>query len=256
MRRSEIIDVLDGTHARVGRGVALVIYGLIVASSLVIAVETMPGLSEETHEMLRMVEMTILAVFAVEYLLRLTCAPRPLGYAFSFWGIVDFVAVVPAVLFLFPDLATIRAMRLVRLLRILKLFKANRALDRISDAFEKVRAELLIFLLIASVILYLSAVGIYHFEHLAQPEAFGSIPASLWWALATLTTVGYGDVYPVTVGGRLFTGLVLMVGFGVIAVPAGLITAALMEGGRGAAPPRARDGTTPGQTTEDPNTED
>jgi voltage-gated potassium channel len=156
--------------------------------------------------------------------------------------------------FLFPDLTTIRAMRLLRLIRLMKLFKANRALDRIARAFQEVRAELGIFLFIAGVVLYLSAVGIYHFEHIAQPEVFGSIPSSLWWALATLTTVGYGDVYPITVGGRIFTGLVLMVGIGVIAVPAGLITASLMDSRKGAAPPPVSDGKPKSRNTNTENT--
>jgi voltage-gated potassium channel len=231
MHRADVIEILDGTHPRVGRGVALAIYGLIVVSAVVIAVETLPDLSPGATTVLRALEIAILACFGVEYLLRLTCSAHPLRYAFSFWGIVDFVAVVPAILFLFPDLATVRALRLLRLLRILKLFKANRALDRIVQAIDRVKAEFLIFLFIACVALYLAAVGIYHFEHLAQPEAFGSIPESLWWAVATLTTVGYGDVYPVTVGGRVFTGVILLIGIGVIAVPAGLITSALSEAG-------------------------
>lgn len=255
MWRQAIIEALDGTHPTIGPRIALVIYGLIVLSAVVIAVETLPGLSPETHATLIAVEFTILAIFAVEYILRLICSPRPMAYAFSFWGIVDFIAIVPAVLFLFPDLTTVRAMRLLRLLRILKLLKANRALDRISRAIVQIRAELMIFLFVGVVILYLAAVGIYHFEHVAQPEAFGSIPASLWWALATLTTVGYGDVYPITTGGRVFTGLVLMVGIGIIAVPAGLITAALLHTRTGGATPPDPDGKLP----EDPdlsNTED
>ncbi|NKX44128.1 ion transporter [Roseicyclus persicicus] len=231
MHRADVIEILDGTHPRVGRGVALAIYGLIVASAVVIAVETLPDLSERARGVLQGLELVILAAFCVEYVLRLTCSAHPLRYALSFWGIVDFVAVVPAVLFLFPDLTTVRSLRLLRLLRILKLFKANRALDRIAMAINRVKAEFLIFLFIACVALYLAAVGIYHFEHLAQPEAFGSIPESLWWAVATLTTVGYGDVYPITVGGRVFTGVILLIGIGVIAVPAGLITAALAEAG-------------------------
>jgi voltage-gated potassium channel len=255
MRKAEIIEILDGTHPRVGRSVAFAIYGLIVLSAVIIALETVPGLPLLLNTAFLWTELFIVAVFAAEYLLRLTCTSRPFSYAFSFWGIVDFLAVVPAIVFLFPDLVTLRAMRLLRLLRILKLFKANRALDRISRAFQQVRAELLIFLGIAMVILYLSAVGIYHFEHRAQPEAFSSIPASLWWALATLTTVGYGDIVPITVGGRLFTGLVLMVGFGVIAVPAGLITAALMDSGRRAGPYRA-DGDFKKPEPENPNTEE
>ncbi len=256
MRRAEITEILDGTHPRVGRRVAFAIYAMIVASAVIIAVETVPGLPTGLHRLFLWAELAIVTVFAAEYLLRLTCASRPLAYAFSFWGVVDFLAVVPAIVFLFPDLVTLRAMRLLRLLRILKLFKANRALDRIVRAFHQVRAELAIFLVIAMLILYLAAVGIYHFEHRAQPEAFSSIPASLWWALATLTTVGYGDIVPITVGGRLFTGLVLMVGFGVIAVPAGLITAALMESGRRAATHGASGEHWRKTEPEHPNTED
>ncbi|AHM02823.1 Potassium voltage-gated channel subfamily KQT, possible potassium channel, VIC family [Roseibacterium elongatum DSM 19469] len=254
MHRSDIIEILDGTHPRVGRRVALAIYALIVISAVIIALETLPALSPEFRQLLRWGEAAILALFAVEYVTRLICSPRPQHYAVSFWGIIDFIAIVPAVLFLFPDLITVRALRLLRLVRLLKLFKANRALDRIARAFEQTKAELLIFSFVSTVILYLAAVGIYHFEREAQPEFFGSIPASLWWALSTLTTVGYGDVYPVTTGGRIFTGCVLLVGLGVVAVPAGLITVALIEqtheeqAARAARPPQDE---TPQSNTED-----
>ena len=241
MRRADIIEILDGTHPRAGRGVALAIYGLIIVSAVVIALETMPELSPGFRAALGVAEVVILAVFSVEYILRLTCSPHPLRYALSFWGIVDFVAIVPALIFLFPDLATVRALRLLRILRILKLFKANRALDRIGMAIDRVKAEFGIFLFIACVALYLAALGIYHFEHVAQPEAFSSIPESLWWAIATLTTVGYGDVYPITTGGRIFTGVILLIGIGIIAVPAGLITAALTEAAPDAPEPEALD---------------
>ncbi|MEJ6392510.1 ion transporter [Gymnodinialimonas sp. 2305UL16-5] len=229
MKRRDVIDILDGTHPRVGRGVALFIYALICASAVVIALETLPDLSPRANTLLVTAELVILGLFTVEYVLRLTCSEQPLKYAFSFWGIIDFIAVVPALLFLFPDLTTVRALRLLRILRLLKLFKANRALDRIGAAIDKVKAEFGIFLFIAVVALYLAAVGIYHFEHEVQPNGFSSIPESLWWAVATLTTVGYGDVYPITTGGRVFTGLVLLIGIGIVAVPAGLITAALTE---------------------------
>ncbi|PWK59356.1 ion transporter [Roseicyclus mahoneyensis] len=232
MRRAEIIDILEGTHPHAGRGVALAIYALIVVSAVVIAIETMPSLPDGLRAALAMAEIVILAIFALEYTLRLICSPHPLRYALSFWGIIDFIAIVPAIVFLIPDLATVRSLRLLRLLRILKLFKANRALDRIVNAVYSVRAEFGIFLFIAITALYLAAVGIYHFENVAQPDVFSSIPQSLWWAVATLTTVGYGDVYPITAGGRIFTGAVLLIGIGVIAVPAGLITAALTEAGK------------------------
>jgi voltage-gated potassium channel len=227
--RGRIIAILDGEDPKVGRGVALAIYALICASAVVIALETLPDLSPAMNTTLVVAEIVILAVFVIEYALRLTCSEDPLRYAFSFWGIIDFLAIVPALLFLLPDFTTIRAIRLLRILRLLKLFKANAALERISAAIERAKAEFAIFFFIAIVALYLAAVGIYHFEHEAQPDGFSSIPESLWWAIATLTTVGYGDVYPITVGGRIFTGLVLLIGIGIVAVPAGLITAALTE---------------------------
>lgn len=227
--RTRIIAILDGEDPAIGRSVALAIYGLICASAVVIALETLPDMSPGMNTALVTAEIVILAVFVVEYALRLTCSEHPLRYAFSFWGIIDFLAIVPALLFLLPDFTTIRAIRLLRILRLLKLFKANAALERISAAIERAKAEFAIFFFIAVVALYLAAVGIYHFEHEAQPDGFSSIPESLWWAIATLTTVGYGDVYPITTGGRMFTGLVLLIGIGIVAVPAGLITAALTE---------------------------
>lgn len=230
MTRQGILQALDGTHPRIGRGLAVVLHVLIIMSAIAIAMETVEALPAELRRALLWMEYTILTIFAVEYLLRLICSDRPWRYAVSFWGIVDFLSIVPAILFLLPDAQSIRSIRLLRLVRLFKLFHASHALDRLARAFHKNRSELLIFVFIAMVVLYLSAVGIYHFEHEAQPEAFGSIPSALWWALATLSTVGYGDVYPITMAGRAFTGLVLLVGLGIIAVPAGLITSALLEG--------------------------
>lgn len=120
-----------------------------------------------------------------------------------------------------------RLIRLLRLLRILKLVRYNQALNRFSKAIYIAKEELAIFALASLVMLYLAAVGIYHFEHNAQPEVFRSIFDSLWWAVATLTTVGYGDIYPITTGGRLFTFLVLMLGLGLVAVPTGIIASSL-----------------------------
>jgi len=114
MRRTEVIDILEGTHPRVGRGVALAIYGLIIVSAVVIALETMPSLPDALRRVLGVAEVLILGAFGIEYILRLACSDRPLRYAFSFWGIVDFIAIVPAIVFVIPDLATVRALRLAR----------------------------------------------------------------------------------------------------------------------------------------------
>ncbi|MBE9080534.1 ion transporter [Romeria aff. gracilis LEGE 07310] len=127
------------------------------------------------------------------------------------------------------DLRSLRIFRLFRLARMLKLLRYGRAVDHFRMAFITIRTELTLFLITCAFVIYLASVGIYYFERVAQPETFGSVFDCMWWAVATLTTVGYGDVYPVTAGGKVFTTLILFIGLGIIAVPAGLISSALSE---------------------------
>lgn len=229
MTRSDILHILDGTDARYGRQVAVALNILILISSFAIAVETMPGLHPGLYRALNLLENAILVIFIAEYLARLICAPKPLRYVFSFWGLVDLLAILPALVLLQPEWTSIRTFRLVRLVRLLKLFRTSIALDRMSRAVQSVRGELTILGVMAAMVLYVAAVGIYIFEHPVQPEIFTSIPKALWWAVASLTTVGYGDMVPITVGGRIFTTLVLFVGLGIVAGPAAIITTALLE---------------------------
>lgn len=139
------------------------------------------------------------------------------------------LAILPFYLSLGFDLRAIRAFRLLRLLRVMKLARYNKAIQRFHRAFIIAREEFVLFGFAAAIMLFLAAVGIHHFEHEAQPETFASVFHSLWWAVATLTTVGYGDVYPVTVGGKCFTFLVLVIGLGIVSVPAGLVASALSQ---------------------------
>lgn len=229
MTRRDVIEILDGKHNRVGRTVALILHGLILLSAISISFETIDGLPPVLHAALFWFEAFILAVFVVEYVLRLTCSAHPLRYAFSFWGIIDLLACLPAVALIQSEWQVVRTIRLIRLVRLLKLFRTSTTFDRLTRAFALVKGELIIFIVLALMVLYISAVGIYLFEHEAQPEAFSSIPVSLWWAVASFTTVGYGDLIPITTGGRIFTTLVLFIGLGVVAVPAAIVTTALLE---------------------------
>ena len=113
--------------------------------------------------------------------------------------------------------------------RIFKLLKYNSAIDRLLFAFREIKKELFIFLIATIFLLYVSSVGIYYFENEAQPDQFKSVFHSMWWAVATLTTVGYGDVYPITLGGKLFTTFIVFIGMGLVAVPTGLLASALAK---------------------------
>ena len=176
-----------------------------------------------------MIEIACVVVFTIEYIARLVVTDSKPGFVFSFSGIIDLLAIVPFYLSLGIDLRSVRAFRLLRLFRVFKLARYSKVIRRFHRAFLIVKEELVLFLFATSILLYLAAVGIYYFENAAQPETFASVFHSLWWAVITLTTVGYGDVYPITLGGRVFTFFVLLVGLGVVSVPAGLVASALTE---------------------------
>jgi voltage-gated potassium channel len=202
---------------------------LIIFSAITFAIETLPDLDLQVRELLNVTEVIVVAIFTVEYLLRLYFSERKLSFIFSFYGLVDLIAILPFYLAIGLDLRSLRTFRLVRVARLLKLARYSKAMQRFHTAFKIVKEEVVLFLFFALILLYLSAVGIYYFEHESQPEVFASVFHSLWWAVATLTTVGYGDIYPVTVGGKVFTFFVLVVGMGIVAVPAGLVASALTK---------------------------
>ncbi len=212
-----------------GRVFNVLIYSLILVSIVTFSVETLPGLDEGVRKVLSVVEAVTVMIFTLEYLLRLFVANRKFRYVFSFYGIIDLVAILPFYVMSGIDLRSLRAFRLLRLFRVLKLLRYSKAMRRFARAFTIAREEIVLFAVVTVLLLYFSAVGIYYFESEAQPEAFKSVFHSLWWAVATLTTVGYGDVYPITLGGRLFTFFILMVGLGIVAVPAGLLASALSK---------------------------
>ena len=219
--------IVEETDTPAGRAFDIAVQALIFASLVAFSLETLPDLQPGAKRALDAFEAFSVAVFVAEYLLRLAVARRRLAFVFSFYGIVDLLVILPALTMLSGDLRSLRAFRLFRLVRILKLVRYSRAVDRFRKAFAAIRSELVVFLGACALVLYLASVGIYMFEHEAQPDKFSSVFAAMWWALSTLTTVGYGDVYPITTGGRVFTAFVLIVGLGVVAVPAGLVASAL-----------------------------
>lgn len=175
---------------------------LVLLSLAAFTLSTMPRLSEQTYITLAKIERLCLLIFVFEYALRVFVTRYPLRYIFSFYGLIDLIAVLPFLITAGSDTLFMRALRLLRVFRIFKLLQFNPVLKRAGLALKLAKAELIVFTALAIVIMYLAAVGIYYFESVAQPEKFSSIPHSFWWAVITLTTVGYGDMYPITAGGK------------------------------------------------------
>ena len=222
-------QIVEETDTRMGKVFDLTIQILIVVSAVSFAIETLPGLSSTTIRLLAISEAVIIGVFTAEYLLRLYLSQKKLSFVFSFYGLIDLAAVLPFYLALGLDLRSLRIFRLARLAILLKIFRFSKAARRFQLAFKLVKEEILVFGLFSLALIYLSAVGIYHFEHEAQPEVFVSVFDGIWWATVTLTTVGYGDVVPITTGGKVFTFFVFIVGLSMIAVPSGWVASALSK---------------------------
>lgn len=222
----QIIERSDTPH---GRSFDLFIQALIVISLISFSIETLPNISETMRTWLRCIEIFCVIFFSTEYVLRVYVATPRHKYIFSFFGIIDLVAVIPFYMGTGVDMRSIRMFRLLRLFRIFKLVRYNAAVRRFHRALIIAKEEIVLFIGVAVILLYLAAVGIYYFESDDQPDDFGSVFHCLWWAVATLTTVGYGDVYPITTGGRIFTFFILLIGLGVISVPAGLVASALAK---------------------------
>jgi len=227
--RARLRPIIEDGEGWAGRAFMLLIQLLILASLVTFAIETLPDLDPEARWWLRVAEITFVSIFTLEYLLRLWVAERRRAFVFSFYGLVDLLAILPFYLRLTVDLRSVRVLRLLRLFRVFKLVRYNDAVRRFRLALRYAFEELVLFLTATMLLIYLCAVGIYYFENAEQPDQFASIFDGLWWAVASLTTVGYGDIYPVTVGGKLFTFVVLMLGLSIVAVPAGLISSALSK---------------------------
>ncbi|MEM9884169.1 MAG: ion transporter [Planctomycetota bacterium] len=235
-------QVIEQRDTRIGRGFDYAVQGLIVLSLVAFSVETLPDLGPVARRWLNVGEAVIVGLFTIEYLAWAWVATPTRRYIFSFYGLVDLCAILPFYLTAGIDLRSVRALRLLRLFRLFKLVRYSAAMRRFHTALLLAKEEIVLFLCLTLILLFLAAVGIYHFEHEAQPEAFASVFHSLWWAVATMTTVGYGDVYPITVGGRVFTFFVLLMGLGVIAVPTGLVASALTQARRLEAEEKNADG--------------
>lgn len=229
MFRTKLRSIIEDNTTRKGKIFDYTIQGLILLSLVSFSFETLPDNSPELKKLLSTFEYICVIIFSFEYVLRIFVAKKPFRYIFSFYGIVDLLSILPFYLTSTVDLRAFRIFRIFRIFRAFKLIRYNKALRRFSVAFTIIKEEVVLFFMVTLILVFLSASGIYFFENEAQPEEFSSLFASLWWAIVTLTTVGYGDVFPITVGGKVFTFFILILGIGIVTIPAGLVATALTK---------------------------
>ena len=180
-------------------------------------------------------------IFSIEYLLRIWTAdllfPKKnyliakIKYIFSFIAIIDLLAILPFYLpmFFLIDLRVLRMLRIIRLFRVFKINRYTNALSSIAKVFRNKQHELLSSIFVVLLLMIVASVLMYSIENSAQPDVFKNAFDALWWALATLTTVGYGDIYPITVLGKILSAIIAILGIGLVAVPTGIISAGFME---------------------------
>ena len=224
-----LIKLVIESDSNIGKRFYIFIQVLIVLSIISFSIETLPDLDNDVLIILDLFELITVILFSIEQLLSIFLTSQPFKYLFSFYGLIDILAILPFYMTIGFDLRTVRVFSLFRLFRIFKLFKYGKAIERLVEAFAEIKKELMLFLIGTLFFIYLSSIGIYYFDSQAQPELFKSVFHCMWWAVTTLTTVGYGDMYPVTIGGKLFTTLIVFIGMGMVAVPTGLFASAVSK---------------------------
>ncbi|CAI87662.1 MULTISPECIES: ion transporter [Pseudoalteromonas] len=232
----------SGEYQRAGHILDVMLVCLIMVNVVAIVLESVSSIAKQYHEEFFLLEIVSITIFSIEYIIRLwTCVDRVkyaaiegsntkrrLHYIFSPLALIDLIAILPSLLMFFFML-DLRFLRVLRLLRVFKLTRYSRAMQLLLQAFIDEGSTLLAAFFIMAVVLILASCGIYLLEHDIQPDKFGSIPAAMWWAMATLTTVGYGDVVPITPIGKLFGGVITLVSMGMVAVPTGLLASSFSE---------------------------
>lgn len=217
-----------------GKAFDIVVITLILASVVVVVLESVREIREPFGSYLVIAEWCFTILFTVEYVLRLISVKRPLRFVFSFYGLIDLLAVLPTYLsLLLPGtqyLLTIRILRLLRIFRILKLSAYVSEARIIGDALKASRRKIQVFLV--AVLSIVTVVGTLMYVVEGEEHGFADIPTSIYWAIVTLTTVGYGDLSPKTGMGKLLASIIMILGYGIIAVPTGIVTAELTRASR------------------------
>jgi len=213
------------------------IYSLIIGNIIAMVLESHQAIQVQFTEFFHYFELVSILIFSFEYLYRINQSYREnkwtgvRSYVFSFFGIIDLISILPFYVkqFVLLDGRFFRILRLFRLTRVFKLGRESKSLKLFIKALTGVKNELKFTLFLSVLTILFSASAIYFLENKAQPEVFSSITASIWWATVSLATVGYGDVVPITLWGKVFASIISLVGIGIVAIPTGIISASFVE---------------------------
>ncbi len=235
----QLIDDDKGNH-KADAYLDFFISGLIILNVLAVLVESYDGLSANIKFSLHVFDLISVAIFTLEYLIRIWTADllysevsptrARFKFIFSTYGVIDLIAIIP---FFLPfiiklDLRVLRALRLIRLLRVLKLGRHSNSLKMVGSVLKETKFDLLVTSFVVMILLLIASTLMFYLESGEQPEAFSNIGQSLWWAVATLTTVGYGDIYPITAGGKILSGIIALLGVGIVALPTSILSSAFV----------------------------
>jgi len=226
-------EILYGANTPAGKFFDIALLIAILVSIMVVMLESVTSIDQQYHKILNITEWVITILFTVEYIARIISIKKPRVYIFSFFGIVDLLSTIPKYLSLFlagsHALVALRALRLLRIFRILKLVRYLGASDKLSKALIASKARIFVFLFAVVILCSILGTVMYLVEGNSD-SGFTSIPRSIYWAIVTLTTVGYGDIHPITPLGQLIASMIMILGYGIIAIPTGIVSAEYVKG--------------------------
>lgn len=228
--KEELYDIIFEADTPKGKTFDIVLIFLIVVSIFIVMLDSIPSIRDQYHLYLKIAEWVITIAFTIEYALRIWILPRPVKYIFSLYGVIDLLAILPTYISVVvtggQSLMVIRALRLLRVFRILKLNRYTRAGRFLVLAMHRSREKIFIFLFFVITMVVIFGTIMYLVE--GEENGFTSIPTSIYWAIVTLTTVGYGDISPATGLGQMLASIIMILGYAIIAVPTGIVTSEMM----------------------------
>jgi voltage-gated potassium channel len=229
--KEQLFNIIFESNTKAGKWFDIVLLYLIFFSVLVVVVESVPEIGVQYSKLFWTIEAILTVIFSIEYLARILVSPKPLKYILSFWGIIDLLSILPTYLSIllsgYHYLIVVRIFRLLRIFRILRLARFNKEASTIIEALKSSYYKIIVFLMTVFFLTILLGTLMYVVE--GGEKGFTSIPQSIYWAIVTITTVGYGDLVPLTAFGKFLSSFIMLLGYAIIAVPTGIVTVELSK---------------------------